>query len=64
MTYDECVINAAIAIFSSRQIASPQSAIDLAEVIADALQANEYLDDNGSSSTTSDDRIGTGSGKG
>jgi hypothetical protein len=64
MTYDECVVNAAIAIFSSRQISGPQSAIDLAEVLADALKANDYLEDNGPSSTTSNDRVSTGSGKG
>lgn len=60
MTYNECVVQAAIAIFSSRQIAAPQSAVDLALVIATTLKENGYLDDgsNSTTDTSSDDRVG------
>ena len=44
MTYDECVVNAAIAIFSGRQIPGPEQAIGLAVTIADALKAADYLE--------------------
>ena len=44
MTYKECVVNTAIAIFSSRQISGPQAAIDLAEHFADAVRDRDYLE--------------------
>lgn len=44
MTYDECVVNAAIAIYSGRQVPSPEAAIGLAEYLADTLKADGYLE--------------------
>ena len=43
-SYDDAVIDAAIAIYSGKQIGNPQAAIDLAEAFVDLLVEAKYVD--------------------
>lgn len=44
MSYDEAVINAAISLYSSKQMADPMLSIGLAEQLVDALVETKYVD--------------------
>lgn len=44
MSYDEAVVNAAISLYSSKQMADPNLSIGLAEQLVDALVEAKYVD--------------------